>query len=248
MRKILLLIVICLVSDSVHAQDTLRLPVRRNTLKVEFTSFALYRQPLVISFERVMKRNQSMVFTAGLQKFPAVLNLGQGIFVSRDISASGHKLGFEYRFYLKKENKFAAPRGVYIGPYLSYLGFSNQRDLTVDVNGTPESATLKTNFSIINPGVQLGYQFVLNNRWAIDLIFIGPSISNYRGKMTLEGNFTFDRDDIQKEILQNMIDRFPGLNDLLTDGTIDREGTINTWSYGFRYQIHVGYHFGRKSK
>ncbi len=246
MRTILLLIVIGVTVASVCAQDTLSLPGRRNTIKVEFTSFALYRQPIVLSYERVVKRNQSMVFTAGLQKFPAVLNLGQGIFVSRDISASGHKLGFEYRFYLKKENKFAAPRGVYIGPYISYLGFSNQRDLTVDVNGTPESATLKTRFSIINPGVQLGYQFVLNNRWAIDLIFIGPSVSNYRGKMTLEGNFTFDPENVQNEILQNMIDRFPALEDLLTDGTVDREGTINTWSYGFRYQIHVGYHFGRK--
>ena len=246
MRTILLLIVIGVTGASGCAQDTLSLPGRRNTIKVEFTSFALYRQPIVLSYERVVKRNQSMVFTAGLQKFPAVLNLGQGIFVSRDISASGHKLGFEYRFYLKKENKFAAPRGVYIGPYISYLGFSNQRDLTVDVNGTPESATLKTRFSIINPGVQLGYQFVLNNRWAIDLIFIGPSVSNYRGKMTLEGNFTFDPENVQNEILQNMIDRFPALEDLLTDGTVDREGTINTWSYGFRYQIHVGYHFGRK--
>ncbi|HAC24614.1 MAG TPA: hypothetical protein DCE81_06830 [Cytophagales bacterium] len=246
MRTILLLIVIGVTVASVCAQDTLSLPGRRNTIKVEFTSFALYRQPIVLSYERVVKRNQSMVFTAGLQKFPAVLNLGQGIFVSRDISASGHKLGFEYRFYLKKENKFAAPRGVYIGPYISYLGFSNQRDLTVDVNGTPESATLKTRFSIINPGVQLGYQFVLNNRWAIDLIFIGPSVSNYRGKMTLEGNFTFDPENVQNEILQNMIDRFPALEDLLTDGTVDREGTINTWSYGFRYQIQVGYHFGRK--
>lgn len=242
------MIVIGATGASVCAQDTLSLPGRRNTIKVEFTSFALYRQPIVLSYERVVKRNQSMVFTAGLQKFPAVLNLGQGIFVSRDISASGHKLGFEYRFYLKKENKYAAPRGVYIGPYISYLGFSNQRDLTVDLNGTPESATLKTKFSIINPGVQLGYQFVLNNRWAIDLIFIGPSVSNYRGKMTLEGNFTFDPENVQNEILQNMIDRFPALEDLLTDGTVDREGTINTWSYGFRYQIHVGYHFGRKSK
>jgi len=248
MKTSLLFIGIVLVSASVHGQDTLPSPGRRNTIKVEFTSFALYRQPIVLSYERVVKRNQSMVFTAGLQEFPAVLNLGQGIFVSRDISASGHKLGFEYRFYLKKENKYAAPRGVYIGPYISYLGFSNQRDLTVDLNGTPESATLKTKFSIINPGVQLGYQFVLNNRWAIDLIFIGPSVSNYRGKMTLEGNFTFDPENVQNEILQNMIDRFPALEDLLTDGTVDREGTINTWSYGFRYQIHVGYHFGRKSK
>jgi hypothetical protein len=248
MKPLLLVGLLGMLSFAGQSQDSLSMPGRRNTVKVDFTSYALYRQALVLSYERVTKPNQSMVFTAGLQEFPTILNFGQGIFVNRDVSSSGYKLGFEYRFYLRKENKYAAPRGVYIGPYLSYVSFSNRRDLTINVNETDEFASLDTKFNIINPGVQLGYQFVLNNRWAIDLVFIGPSMSNYRGRMTLDGTGNFDPDEIKNEILQNLIDRFPALEQLVSGETVERDGRINTWSYGFRYQIHVGYHFGRKRK
>ncbi|MCE2935333.1 MAG: hypothetical protein LW845_04820 [Flammeovirgaceae bacterium] len=147
---------------------------------------------------------------------------------------------------MKKENKYPAPHGVYIGPYLSYLSFSNDRDLEIDFNGTKEFGSLDTKLYVVNTGVQLGYQFILNNRWAIDLVFIGPSISNYRGKMTLDGTFSSDPGEIQNEILQGLIDRFPALEDLVSGETVERDGKIDTWSYGFRYQIHVGYHFGRE--
>lgn len=248
MRSALFLSLFLFATPLAYGQDSLASPVRKNTVKFDFTSFNLYERSYVFSYERVTKPSQSMVFTAGVQQFPTIINFGKGIFVNRDVRASGYKFGFEYRFYLKKENKYPAPRGVYIGPYLSYLSFSNDRDLEIDFNGTKEFGSLDTKLYVVNTGVQLGYQFILNNRWAIDLVFIGPSISNYRGKMTLDGTFSSDPGEIQNEILQGLIERFPALEDLVAGETVERDGKIDTWSYGFRYQIHVGYHFGRKSK
>jgi len=220
--------------------------LRKNTVKLDITSRWLYRNAYVLSYERTTKPNQSFAVSAGLHELPTFISFGDLIIVDRQTQSSGYKFGGEYRFYLKKENKYNAPHGVYIGPYFSYLAFSNTRDLRVNNNGTDEFAELTTSINVLNTGVQLGYQFVINNRWTVDMVFIGPSLSNYNAKLKLDGNYTFDPDDIQNEIIQRMIDRFPALQDLISGETVSQDGKVNTWSFGYRYQFLVGYHFGRK--
>ncbi|HEX5170333.1 MAG TPA: DUF3575 domain-containing protein [Cyclobacteriaceae bacterium] len=222
--------------------------LRRNTIKLDLTSHWLYRNALVFSYERVTKPNQSFAISGGYQQFPSIGSFGDNIDVEKEKDATGYKFGGEYRFYLEKENKYGAPRGVYIGPYATYLSFKNGRTISVDNEGTIEQADLDTKLSVFNIGVQLGYQFVLNNRWTIDLIFVGPSVSNYNVKFTLDGNYTFDPDEVENEILADLIDRFPGLSDLLTDKEVKSNGKVNSWAYGYRYQFLIGYHFGRSKK
>ncbi len=227
-----------------HTKDT---TLRKNTFKIDITSHWLYRNSLIFSYERVVKPNQTFALSGGLQQLRPFGQL-DSINVKSNIKASGYKIGGEYRFYLKKENKYAAPHGVYIGPYFSILNFNNKRSLEIINNGATEYADLKSKVDVINVGVQLGYQFVLNNRWTIDMIFIGPSISNYRADFKLDGNFTIDPDEVRGEIVDALIKRFPGLDDLITDKQFTSKGRINNWAYGFRYQLLVGYHFGKKKK
>lgn len=205
----------------------------------------LYRNALIISFERTVKVNQSFSITAGYQEFPHASRLGQGITVKDDRERSGHKFGGEYRFYLRKENRYNAPRGVYIGPYFTNHSFKNERVLEIDNDGTLEEATLKSKISIFNLGFQLGYQFVLNNRWTIDLVFAGPSISNYRYKLDLTSTFPIDKGDIQNEIVLGLIDRFPLLEEVIEDKEATEKGRLSSWSLGYRYQLQIGYHFGK---
>ncbi len=226
-------------------------PVRRNTIKVDLTSYWLYRDAFVFSYERVVKNkpNQTWSITAGLQQFPALLGtLSDTVLIKRQNKASGYKVGGEYRFYLKKENKYGAPRGVYLGPYTAFHHYMNGRAIEVNNNGSVQNGNLETNLDILNIGVQLGYQFVLNNRWTIDMVFIGPSISNYRFKANVDGNFSFDPDNITNEVLLDLMDKYPGFSDLLTEGEFVSQGKVNKWAYGYRYQLQVGYHFGRKKK
>jgi len=223
--------------------------LRKNTIKIDLTSFMLYRNALVFSYERVTKPNQSFNITAGLQQFPQLLSFDSDtIAVRKNYSASGFKFGADYRFYLRKENKFHAPHGVYLGPYFSYLNFDNDRLLEVNNNGTMESGNLTTKISVVNIGVQLGYQFVLNDRWTIDLTFIGPSMSRYAAKIKLHDNFTFDLDDIDEALLEELTDRFPGFSDLISNKEVDSTGKADTWGFGYRYEFQVGYHFGKKKK
>jgi hypothetical protein len=246
MKKSILLLVAIFTVFLVHSQEQADLPQRKNTVKIDITSHLIYRNALIFSYERVTKPNQSFVLTAGYQEFPHTSTLGSGIGVKNENKRYGLKFGGDYRFYLAKENKYRAPRGVYMGPYFMYHKFSNERLIEVDNNGSPEQVTLNSSLGILNVGFQLGYQFVINNRWAIDLVFVGPSVSNYRFKLNLDGTYTFDKDDIQNEIMKNLIERFPLLEDAIDNTEAKASGKLDTWSFGYRYQLQVGYHFGRK--
>jgi hypothetical protein len=237
---------ICILTTSALLAQHPDSVVRRNTIKLDITSHYLYRNALNISYERVLKPNRSFSITAGYQEFPRTSDFGSRVAVKEDNEKTGLKFGAEYRFYLSKENKYQAPRGIYIGPYLAYHRFSNERLIEVDNNGTPEEAILNTSFNILNIGFQIGYQFVISNRWTIDLGFIGPSVSNYKFKATLGGTYTFDTEDIQNEVILALIDRFPLLEEVIDEKEADSSGRLDVWSYGWRYQLLVGYHFGRK--
>jgi len=166
--------------------------------------------------------------------------------VKDNLDKGGFKAGGEYRFYLGKENKYPAPHGVYIGPYLSYHDYNNKRSLEVELDGNPELVTLQTDFRITNIGFELGYQFVIGNHWTIDLVAVGPSISNYYADLKLYGDFTFNKDDVQNEILLKLLERFPKLEEVLVDKELSSNGKLDSWAYGWRYQFLVGYHFGKK--
>jgi hypothetical protein len=113
-------------------------------------------------------------------------------------------------------------------------------------NGTPEEAILTSNLSVLNVGFQIGYQFVIKERWVIDLVIAGPSISNYRYKLKLDGTYTFDSDDIQNEIILDLIERLPLLKEVIDEKEAVSKGKLDTWAYGYRYQMHVGYRFGKR--
>ncbi|MBX2964403.1 MAG: DUF3575 domain-containing protein [Cyclobacteriaceae bacterium] len=218
---------------------------RKNIIKLDLTSHLWYKNAIVLAYERVTKPNQSFVVTAGFQQFQPFTRFGQNILVTSEANSSGFRVGGDYRFYLKKENKYLAPRGVYVGPYFTYHTFSNDHNIEVNNNGTPENGSIAMDLNVGNIGVQLGYQFVLNNRWTIDLVFIGPSVSHYEAKIGIDGNFTIVPDEIAGQLIDALIDRFPGFKELVETGEVTSNGKMDTWAYGYRYQIQVGYHFGR---
>jgi hypothetical protein len=219
---------------------------RKNAIRLEITSIVLYKNAFVFSFERMVKKNQSFVLTAGYQELSGISSFSDSIKAINKNSNTGYKLGGEYRFYIAKENKFTSPHGLYFGPYFSALRFNNKTDIQVKANGALQVAKLSSDIHIYNIGIELGYQFALNNRWNIDMIFAGPSISSYDIKSSLDGNFTFDPGQVHNEIFQKILERFPGMKDLFKSETVGSSGRLNKWGAGFRYQVNIAYRFGRK--
>lgn len=245
MRLSLFFLLVVFSSQFSKAQDSAAVSLRRNTIKINLTGNLIYSNHYNFSFERVVKKNQSYVLTLGYQEFPDIVNFGENIIGKREDEKSGYKVGGEYRFYLKKENKFSAPRGVYIGPFVTGIGFRSDRGIIYTGGDVPEEADLSSRLNILSVGAQLGYQFVFNDRWSIDLVLIGPSVSKYNFKAQLDGDFEFDPDDVQNEILQKLIDKFPLLEDFLSENELNSSGRLNTWSLGYKYQFFIGYRFGK---
>jgi hypothetical protein len=247
MRKTGVLLILIVVAAAGHAQDSTS--SRLNTIKLNLVSSLLYSNSVALSYERMVKPTQSWAVMAGYVQFPQFGTMSS--FTVRDEdSNAGFVVGGEYRFYLKKENKYAAPHGIYVGPFANYFEFSNGRSLTYTTPaGTLLEGKLNSKIDVVNIGFQVGYQFVFKDRWTIDMIFIGPSLSSYSLKMKLDGNFGLTEEDIlEHELLAALTDRFPLIKDLISKETVDVNGTKSKWGGGFRYQLNVGYRFGRKVK
>lgn len=244
--KFTLPILLLLTALNVAAQRNDSLPDRRNTIKVNLVTSMLYANSGAISFERVVKPNQSWGAMLGYVQFPHLGTIGSSITSSSTNSTNtGYVVGGEYRFYMKKENRFAAPHGVYWGPFTNFFSFKNSQDLTyTPPSGTVSTAGLSTKLAVLNIGVQLGYQFLIKDRWTIDMVVFGPSFSHYSLDMEVSG--TIDESLLSNEIIEAMANRFPLVRDLLEDQSANVHGTTSKWGTGFRYQMNVGYHFGRK--
>lgn len=165
-----------------------------------------------------------------------------------DTKASGYKIAGEYRFYLGKENRYQAPHGVYIGPYVSYHDFKNNWEIKAEGDNGPQTGKTDARVQVINMGFQAGYQFLINNRWSVDMSFAGLSMSHYRVRMNLEGDFDIDESQINQDVLNALMNRFPLLEELVNEKSIDETGKLDSWGLGYRYQIGIGYAFGGGNK
>lgn len=247
MKRVLIAISLILVfSAQSHSQIVDSFAYRKNAVRMEVTSVLLYRNAFVFSFERMIKQNQSIIITAGYQELPGLSGFADSIKAIKQGSNTGYKFGAEYRFYLAKENKYASPHGLYVGPYISTTGFNNSTDVSINSGGVIESGTVKSNIRIYNIGFEMGYQFALSNRWNLDLVFAGPSISSYNIKSKLNGNFSFDPSNIENETLQKVMNKFLGLKNLFENETVSSSGSLKKWGVGFRYQVNIAYRFGKK--
>jgi hypothetical protein len=198
----------------------------------------------VLGYERVLKKNQSFSINGGQARFPKLISISTDSFsVSKDRKNTGYNISVDYRFYLSKENKYPAPRGVYIGPYFSLNRF--QRDVTWDIKrGTMvNQVSTDTKFDIYTVGMELGYQFAWK-RFTLDFLMVGPGLGSYNLKTTFDGTINPDEKEQLVDGLQQLItEKFPGMNFVFAENEINSDGVMDTWTVGYRFIIHFGFRF-----
>jgi hypothetical protein len=155
---------------------------------------------------------------------------------------SGFVIGAEYRFYLAKENKYKAPHGVYLAPFVSYYHFNNIRDGR-DTSNPQNTLSLNTTVNFFNVGAELGYQFVIKNHFVIDCVMFGPALTSYNFNVKLNGNSGEIHDEQVAAIIEALKNKFPLLKEITSSEGLNRSGISNFWSLGFRYVIQIGYRF-----
>jgi hypothetical protein len=215
---------------------------KNNIVKLNLSSWILYTNGLQMSYERVLSPKRSFTVFGGIISFPvpsAIAN--SNISFNDDKKKSGFVIGAEYRFYLAAENKYAAPHGIYLAPFISFYHFNNVRNGHDSTNS--DNLTLNTTVDFFNVGGELGYQFVIKKRFIVDCVMFGPALSNYYFNIKLDGSTTGNQNEKIQAILAALKDKYPLLKDLTNGSGISSSGISNTWSAGFRYCIQIGYRF-----
>ncbi len=200
---------------------------------------------VIFGYERVLSSHQSISINIGRVELPKITVINTDSFsLEKDLKSSGFNISLDYRFYLAKENKFRAPRGVYIGPWYSYNSFSRDNEWKYKRSTAQSYITTHSDFKINTLGFEMGYQFILWKRLALDLVLVGPGFAFYRYKATFDGNIDADtKEQLLDGLKQLLTQKFPGMNYVFTDSEFDADGVMNTNSVGFRYMVHIGFNF-----
>lgn len=235
--------------SSSYAQDTLSYfdKPKKNILKFNYSTYVLFGgDDYIVSYERMIRPNQSLSIGGGYRNFPNLLKERENdVFVLEQKKKGGFSLSAEYRFYLLQRNTRLAPDGVYIGPYSSYYksGFSNAMEIKVD-DVIENSFDLDADIMIYSVGFELGYQFIFKNIVSLDFIVFGPSWSWYNGNLDIIGDLTVNEENEAVDAIKNIVlDKYPYLEGTLKDLSVNKKGGFSQWTLGFRYIMQIGIAF-----
>src|SRR5580765_3200407 len=111
------------------AQDTTKLDKElKNTIHYNITNPVIFGGgSIIFGYERILKNYRSFSINIGQANFPTLsIVTDDSVRDKRLQGKAGFHISGDYRFYFAKHNKYAAPRGVYMGPYYSYNYFKNE--------------------------------------------------------------------------------------------------------------------------
>ena len=223
--------------------------IRKNTVRINLTNPVIFGdRSFILGYERTIGEHQSFSINGGLASLPKfnLISIDDDSLVQLTKSSKdkGYNLTGDYSFYLASENKYRAPRGLYIGPYVSHVFMGRENTWNLNTDSFQGEVNTEFKFNMTSVGAQLGYQFVLWKRVALDFVLIGPSIAWYSLEAKL--NTSLDPDDesaLYAKIDEILSNRFPGYTFVLDDIDFKKTGSTDTQSFGFRYTIHLGYRF-----
>jgi hypothetical protein len=221
-------------------------PYHRNVIKFNPTPMLLWDMSnITISYERLIKKNQSLSLQAGYLAFPnivddTVLNL----VAVYDRSRSGINLAFDYRYYPFARNRRPAPDGLYIGGYISYYGLKSTNKFDVLYTTIDQQGSIDANLRVANLGFELGYQFIFWKRFSLDLLMFGPSYSIISTNINIKGGLDPDQiQNIDQELVDKLLSRFPHLGTVFSDDGLQYSGRKTQFGALFRYSLQFGVHF-----
>jgi len=241
-----LIIIFLFFTNNTYSQNDINLSdtvYKRNVIKWNMTPFILFSYKNInLSYERILSSHRSFSINAGYFELPFT-GLFDSLFVSKSTEKSGFNIAGDYRYYFKERNKNWAPDGLYWGIYSSYHHFKFNNTINIinqpDIQG---DVSFGGSINIISVGAELGYQFIIKEKLAIDLVFIGPSLSAYNRKFTLGGNLDNENEYLEA-IIEALKDRYPYFNELTEAGVIENTKAQTHMGYGMRYLIQIGYRF-----
>lgn len=239
-----LIISIFLITHFINGQE------KKNTIRYNISNPVIFGiKNVIIGYERIVGNNQTFSVDFGVNQLPSLsprsfTTENARLSLNNSKKNSGVHFSFDYRFYLKSENKFQAPRGIYIGPYFSFNSFNKSNDWTLNSVNFNENVDTDLQLDIHTLGVEMGYQFIISDRIAIDIIFLGPGIGRYKIDASLNSSLNVnDREFILENLNDLIAKKIPGYNIAVNSENFKTNGKVDVNTLGYRFMINLGYRF-----
>jgi hypothetical protein len=226
--------------DSVKVYKNLK-----NTVRINLTNPMIFGDKFnVIGYERVINDYQTASIGVGRFSFPKFSIIDRdSIRLDRNVTDKGFNLSLDYRFYLQKENRHKAPRGVYIGPFYSYNYFSRENHWELNLTSLSTNVDTKTVMNMHALGFQLGYQFIFWNRVTLDMILVGPAMWFLKLETEINTSLSPENEELLFETLNDALhEKFPN-STMVIDGSYKKKGSFSTRTFGYRYMFNIGFRF-----
>ena len=159
MKKSLLFVLVAIsMATSLQAQEEKQPKIMKNIIKTDITSLAELRYDLNLQWEHAIDKHSSAQFG----------------FVLHDKNFFYNRFGFSfsasYRYYFSRKKSLM--RGFYISPYTRY-SFGQYPNLKYLYDYQAHESILRykgeySNYSYMQTGLKLGYQWQIKNKWVID--------------------------------------------------------------------------------
>lgn len=153
-----------------------------------------------------------------------------------------------YRTYLSKKHM----KGFYLEPYFKYVHHTSEGVGNGKLGGEPVKMSFTNEYNGVGLGAQLGVQFLIRKKIAIDLFFLGPEINSSRNDFrAVEISNTIPWTDVQageaERDIKDFLDQFPFLRNE-TDVVVDRTNKAVRANFkgvlpGFRAGVSFGIAF-----
>ncbi|MBI1317245.1 hypothetical protein GC167_10395 [bacterium] len=235
---------LCSVFNPVHAQETA--VERPHIVRWNLTPFLVSGpDSWVFGYERILKPQQSVSLNVGTMSLPLPESdqaTGTGF---RLVENRGWSAFADYRFYLGNLNRFPAPRGAYLAPYMGYFRFDSDAIIDFETSSGIEQIGVEAGIDVANLGVQFGYQFQFYEHFTLDLVLFGPSLSFYSIDMQASGQLSEEitEDEAYQAFVEKAIEIFPASEEFFNTGSLSKGGLNTAWGPGFRYLVQIGYRF-----
>lgn len=251
MKTYLIFIISLLINFSSFAQNESEESKKfKNSIRYNLSTPSLLGlENIIFGYERVLGKNRSFTVDIGQNKLPSLTvgsdkNSDSGVKLLGSGKNSGFHFSGDYRFYLKSENKFDAPRGVYIGPYYSFNSYNRGNEWALNTENFDGNVSTDLFFRIHSIGGELGYQFQLGKRFLLDFTMFGPGLAFYKTGIDLDTNLSEEDELLLIEKINGILaDRIPGYNNVISGDGIEKTGATNTTGFGYRFLINIGYRF-----
>ncbi len=247
MKKLFIILILAGLAllGAAQDQDSMALK-RKNVLK--FLPVNLLFQSTSFEFERMINGKNSFTLGIGLPNQKSMLGKF-GIKEGSDPKIEKLELGtmhvrVAYRHYGGQRR---LPNGFYIEPYLKYQDIKGNSMISgIDNNNLPYSGTLDVKLNTMNLGFQLGAQFLIAKRIAVDFYFLGLEAGFLSGDITANSTKITDANNIKGDIDNAIADLPSFIGKKLTVTQTGNQVNINAASVPypwFRSGISIGIAF-----